>query len=131
MADPYMPASKSDTHITPDRVYEMIENIWGYKKEDMYDPCPINGSQGLEIDWKKLNYVNPPYTLLREFVKVAIHNRTFGMTSVMLLPAKTEQQWFHDILSLGFEIKWIRRRLHFKNNKHGATQPHFLVRIEP
>jgi hypothetical protein len=45
----------------------------------------------------------------------------------MLLPSKTDQEWFHKIKDL--DIVWIRGRLRFKNNEHSATQPHFLVKI--
>jgi hypothetical protein len=76
-----------------------------------------------------LNFVNPPYTLLREFVQKAIDETQRDRETIMLLPSKTEQEWFHDLLKLKCEIIWIRRRLKFKNNKDGATQPHFLVRI--
>ena len=126
----YMPPSKSDTHITPDRVYIIIENRWGYKKDEMYDPCPVNFLvDGLEISWKKINYVNPPYSLLRYFVAKAMGETRYGRTTIMLLPSKTDQDWFHDIINGGYEIFWIRKRLKFKNNKHHATQPHFLVKI--
>ena len=124
-----MPQSKSDTHITPDRVWDLIETHWNIMQHEMFDPCPVDGTDGLERDWEGMNYVNPPYTLLKEFVAKAILERTKGNHSIMLLPSKTEQQWFHDILNLGFEIKFIRRRLKFKNNENGSTQPHFLVYI--
>lgn len=125
----YMPESKSDTHITPDRVFELIQDKWNYKDDLFYDPCPVNGTEGLTTPWEGLNYVNPPYTLLREFVAKAIEEAKNGNITIMLLPAKTDQEWFHDILDKGYEIKWIRKRLKFKNNKWSATQPHLLVRI--
>lgn len=126
-----MPKSKSDVHETPDRVYDLIEEYWGYTKDDMFDPCPIKPQwDGLKIRWHKINFVNPPYTLLKEFVTEAIHDSKLGNKTIMLLPAKTDQQWFHDILSREYEIKWIRKRLKFKNNKWSATQPHFLVMIK-
>jgi len=126
-----MPPAKSDTHETPNRVYEMIASTWGYTKDDMFDPCPVNYQQdGLSGVWKPVTYVNPPYTLLKEFVVKAIEESQAGNTTIMLLPAKTDQQWFHDIIDNGYEIVWIRKRLKFKNNKWSATQPHFLVMIK-
>ena len=59
----YMPPIKSDVHITPDRVWDMIKEKWGYEKEQFFDPCPVNPQwNGLEINWRELNYVNPPYS---------------------------------------------------------------------
>lgn len=130
MNQSYMPQSKSDIHLTPDRVYDIIKSKWGYDRTDMFDPCPVNPKfDGLTTPWKKINYVNPPYTLLRQFVYKAIDELNNGNTTVLLLPCKTDQEWFHDLLDLNFDIYWIRKRLKFKNNIHHATQPHFLVRL--
>ena len=127
----YMPPSKSDTHITPDRVWEMIEKELNISRDVLFDPCPEDASfDGLSIPWKKLNFVNPPYTLLKEFVQKAIDETNGHNKSIMLLPAKTDQQWFHDLIDRNYQIFWIRKRLKFKNNKHHATQPHFLVLVK-
>lgn len=129
----YMPPIKSDVHITPDRVWDIIKEEWGYDKEQFFDPCPVNPQwNGLDIDWRDLNYVNPPYsrergdkkTLLTLFVEKALEEKG---TTIMLLPSKTDQEWFHRIKD--FEIIWIRGRLKFVGNEWSATQPHFLVKI--
>jgi hypothetical protein len=140
----YMPKSKSDVHITPDRVFDIIEKKWGYKKEDMYDPCPADTPHkapcffnGLYLPYKELNFINPPYgrkpkeshTELAKFVFKTIAESFLHKVSVMLLPVKTEQPWFHFILAGKYDIHWIEKRLHFKNDPDQATQPHLLVRI--
>lgn len=128
----YLPPAKTDTHITPDRVFDMILETWGIEKDMMYDPCPVDGTDGLTTSWKDINFVNPPYTLLKEFVAKALDESNYGNRSIMLLPAKTDQAWFHDLVynHRGVEIKWIKGRLKFKNNKWSATQPHFLALIQ-
>lgn len=126
----YMPKSKSDIHITPDRVWDIIYDEWLISKSAFFDPCPVNPKfNGLEISWKKLNYVNPPYTLLREFVNKAIAETKNEKTTILLLPSKTDQEWFHNLKPWYWGIVWIRGRLKFKNNKWSATQPHFLVSV--
>ena len=133
MTNAYMPPIKSDVHITPDRVWDMIKEKWGYEKEQFFDPCPVNPQwNGLDIDWKEMNFVNPPYsrqigerkTLLAQFVDKALKEKG---TTVMLLPSKTDQEWFHKIKE--FDTIWIRGRLKFIGNEWSATQPHFLVKI--
>lgn len=125
----YMPKSKSDVHLTPDRVFDIIKKRWDYSKDELFDPCPENPQyDGLKIDWKEVNFVNPPYTLLKEFVKKAI-DESFRNTTIMLLPCKTDQHWFHELKPWWNQIEWIEKRLKFKNNKWSATQPHFLVMI--
>ncbi len=133
MKTSYMPKSKSDIHLTPDRVWDMIREYYGYQQEEFFDPCPVNPQfNGLDIDWYRLNYINPPYSNLPLWVEKAIsHSKNSNYSvSIMLLPCKTDQQWFHDIIENNFKILWIRRRLKFKNNKWSATQPHFLVEIK-
>ena len=129
----YMPPIKSDVHLTPDRVWKLIKDNWGYEKEEFFDPCPTNPKfNGLNIDWKDLNFVNPPYSRqkgakksqLTLFVEKALEEKG---TTIMLLPSKTDQDWFHQIKHL--DILWISRRLKFTNNVNHATQPHFLIKI--
>ena len=131
MNQAYMPKSKSDIHITPDRVFYIIQDEWDFLKQDMFDPCPVNPCfDGLNVDWEKINFVNPPYTLLKEFVEKAIEESYKSKKTIMLLPSKTDQQWFHDLIDFPYKIVWIRKRLKFKNNKHSSMQPHFLVMID-
>ena len=141
-----MPKSKSDVHLTPKLVYQKIERIWKYKKDEMFDPCPPDTPykapcffNGLYVDYHKVNYVNPPYgqgrikgektTLIGKFVDKAINESFKGKKTIMLLPSKTDQEWFHRIVRMNYEIHWWYGRIHFANNKDTATQPHFLVMI--
>ena len=64
----------SDNWATPKDLYEELNNEFSFD----FDPCPINHDlslwDGLKIDWKKNNFVNPPYSrsLKEAFVKKAI-----------------------------------------------------------
>lgn len=129
----YMPKSKSDVHLTPDKIYKLIEEKWGVSKEELFDPCPENPKfDGLDISWKRFNYVNPPYPRLGEFVEKAERETAVGNTTFLLLPAKTDQDWFHEhIIPRINEVIWIKRRLHFKNDKWSSPQSHLLVRFYP
>lgn len=129
MALRYMPAAKSDNYKTPKRVFEESRNFLNVNLEICFDPCPLNYQwDALLIDWKSFNFVNPPYSLLKEFVQKALDETKKNHWSVMLLPAKTDQAWFHSIKN--FPIHWFRGRLKFKGEKDSATQPHFLVLIK-
>ena len=140
----YMPKSKKQQHITPERVWDLISEIIGipvhFCKEYFYDPCPANTPykaaiffNGLYGQWHRFNYINPPFekVILELFVRKAVEQAKQNRFSIMLLPSKTDQDWFHDIiLKKGYEIVWIRKRLQFKNNKHHAPDTHFLVLIK-
>lgn len=133
-----MPKSKNQEHITPDRIFDLIKEKWGLDREIFYDPCPAGTPykapiffNGLYGDWQKWNYVNPMFEVktLTAFYKKAKEQMQICNYSIMLLPSKTDQDWFHDIIEKNYEIKWIKKRLKFKNNKDSATGAHFLVKI--
>jgi len=133
----YMPQSKNQEHLTPDRVFDLIKSHWGISKEKFFDPVPVGTPfkspcffNALYSEWKKYNFVNPPFAkeILTKFVDKAMFEFSEkDRITIMLLPSKTDQDWFHEILELDFEILWIRKRLKFKNNKHHSTDTHFLV----
>lgn len=55
-----------------------------------------------------------------------------GITTVMLLPARTDTQWFHDyILNPKREIRFIRGRLKFGGAKNSAPFPSMVVVFRP
>lgn len=131
---PYISSKKSDHYKTPDKVFDIIEKGFHIKRELLFDPCPYHSTfNGLMIEWKSYNFVNPPYELLNEFVQYAIMQSKIDVIpkrkTILLLPSKTEQQWFHDLLVVQHEIYWIRRRLTFVGEKHNSPQPHFLIKI--
>ena len=124
--------TKSDVHITPDNVYELIEFYWGYKKQDMFDPCPVDPEwDGLVIPWRPTNYLNAPYGLTQNFIEKAHLETLRGNTTVILYPtSKTDKPWFHqNVLAFDHEIRFVEGRLRFKNDKWQSMNSHMLVRI--
>jgi len=85
-----------------------------------FDPCPLNHDiekwDGLKVDWKERNFINPPYSreLKEKFVLKAIEESKKGKLCVMLLPVSTSTRLFHDhIVPNKTEIRFIRGRLKF------------------
>lgn len=55
-----------------------------------------------------------------------------GVTTVMLLPARTDTKWFHDyILNPKREVRYIRGRLKFGKAKNNAPFPSMVVVFRP
>jgi hypothetical protein len=106
-----------DDWATPPEFLEKIRKKYG----DFFDPCPwhhdLNQWDGLKIEWKKLNYVNPGYSLevKSAFVKTAVGWSVFGCKSILLLPVSTSTVLFHDWIKpfLKEDIWFLRGRLRF------------------
>lgn len=82
-----------------------------------FDPCPLHSNfDGLNIEWGKMNFVNPPYSrkLKEAFVKKAINELSKGKSSILLLPVSTSTKLFHDfILPNATEIQFVKGRVKF------------------
>jgi len=82
----------------------------------------------LIIDWKKSNYVNPPYNNQKAWVEKAYNESLKNKTCVMLLPARTDTRLFHDIiLPFAKEIRFIKGRLRFEQYNNSAPFPSMIV----
>jgi len=106
----------SDNWGTPDKFYNELNEEFNFN----FDPCPLNHDikkwDGLKIEWKERNYINPPYSqkLKESFVKKAIEESKKGKLCVMLLPVSTSTKLFHEhILPNKKEIRFVKRRLKF------------------
>ena len=105
-----------DDWATPPYFYDELNKEFDFN----FDPCPyqhdIEKWNGLEIEWKERNFINPPYSrkLKDEFVKKAIEESKKGKLCVMLLPVSTSTRLFHDhILPNQKEIRFIDGRIKF------------------
>ena len=102
---------------TPPELYEKLNDEFNFD----FDPCPIletitDDTDGLIIDWGKVNFVNPPYNqkLKEAFVMRAIDFAKQGRTCVMLLPVSTSTKLFHDhIQPNADEIRFVKGRVKF------------------
>ena len=106
----------SDNWETPKELYNKLNNEFDFN----FDPCPINHDatkwDGLQIEWKERNFINPPYSrkLKEAFVKKAIEESKKGKLCVLLLPVSTSTKLFHEhILPNKKEIRFIKGRVKF------------------
>jgi len=103
----------SDNWATPKEFYDNLNEEFNFD----FDPCPLSSDfDGLSIEWKSSNYVNPPYSrLLKEaFVRKALEESKKGKTCVLLLPVSTSTKLFHEVIQPNAnEIRFIKGRLKF------------------
>jgi len=107
----------SDNWATPHYVYSVLDKMFNFD----FDPCPINHNleefDGLEIDWRESNYINPPYSqkLKEAFISKALEESKKGKTCVLLLPASTSTKIFHEIiLPNASKIWFVKKRIKFE-----------------
>ena len=106
----------SDDWATPPYFYEKLNKVFNFN----FDPCPFQHDttewDGLQIKWKRRNFINPPFNLKlkTEFVKKGIEESKKSKLCVFLLPVSTGTKLFHDlILPNAHQIGFIKGRLPF------------------
>ena len=103
--------------LTPPNLYHKLDKVFHFD----FDPCPYPRTiNGLEIEWKKMNYVNPPFRKKdgspTAFVRKAIKEQSKGKSSVLLLPT---QSYVNLLLEAGAKLRSLGRVrwLSTKDNK--------------
>ena len=114
-------SKKSDNWRTPKVIYKR------YMEKGYYDPCPYNSTfNGLEIEWNDNNFVNPPYSKIKDFINKAIEEHKKGKEVVLLIPARTDTKYFRKLVDYGVDITFITGRLHF-NESNSAPFPSCII----
>jgi hypothetical protein len=97
---------------TPNELYKSLNEEFHFD----FDPCPLEPKfNGLDVEWGRSNYVNPPYGKAIPFWLVkGLKEYMKKRTSVFLLPAYTDVKWFHDlVIPFATDIRFVRGRLKF------------------
>lgn len=143
---------KSDLWRTPVKLFEQYNRIYKFDLDGA--ACAADalcdtwfGPGGLEEDalaceWHKVApyarcvWLNPPYSRVDEFVEKAAEEAAHGITTVMLLPARTDTQWFHKWLYCkpNVTIKFLKGRVKYLNDQgevqSSAPFPSMIVIVE-
>jgi hypothetical protein len=113
-------ASADQTWKTPKLLYEGLNREFHFD----FDPCPPNHNfNGLMVEWKQRNFVNPPYDRVAEWIEKAWTESQKGKLVVLLTASRTDTRWFHRyVLPYASEIRFLKGRLRFNDN------PNYLAR---
>ena len=98
-----------------------------YKKDGFYIfQNKVNDIDGLNGEWSKFNWCNPPFDKCEEFIAKAVTEQAKGNTTFMLIPARTETgYWQKYILNNGkanrknIEVEFLRKGLCFIDPETG------------
>lgn len=107
--------TRVDHWATPKWLLELI-----FPDGVFFDPCPIAGSGGLEIEWPtdRPVFINPPYSNPVPWIKKAVAHPS---QVVLLLRADPSTSWW--AYSESFRVTFIGQRLRFGSAKTPASFP--------
>lgn len=124
--------SVSQTWETPDLLFNKLNDEFKFTRDVCADEnntkCIEFWSEEdscLDKEWDGVNWMNPPYKNMKQFIKKAYDQRNNAVT-VCLIPARTNTKWWHDLCMKG-EVRFICGRPKFKGCIHGLPQPLALV----
>lgn len=116
--------SATDEWSTPKDVYDALDSEFKFTD----DPCPMGGVwDGLYRPWISPAFCNPPYSRISHWAKKAYEEWQRGITSVLLIPSRTDTRWWHDYVMKATEIRFIKGRLRFGDAKNAAPFPSCIV----
>lgn len=123
-------SKKTDDWQTPKELFNLLNKEFNFD----FDPCPFQSIfDGLKCNWGKRNYINPPYSKVKEFLKKSHLELKNGNAelNVFLVFANTDTKWFHDYCYNKAELRFLKGRLKFINSKGNnqgrAMRPSMLV----
>jgi hypothetical protein len=109
---------------TPAGIYSDLNDEFGFD----FDPCPPHPTfDGLEIEWGKRNFVNPPYNRIKDWIAKGYAEHLKKKLCVFLIPSRTDTRWWHDYVMKANEIRFIKGRLKFQGAKNSAPFPSCVV----
>ena len=126
-------SSKTDMWETPQWLYDKYDRQFHFT----LDACavPENAKcerfftpeqDGLAQEWTGSVWCNPPYgRQIGKWVRKAYDSGADVV--VMLLPARTDTAWFHDLCMQGGQVSFLRGRLKFGGSKNSAPFPSMIV----
>jgi site-specific DNA-methyltransferase (adenine-specific) len=86
---------------------------------------------GLKQNWShEIVFCNPPYGRdVQKWVKKCFNEVYSGKCrcAVMLLPARTDTRWFHEYIYHRAEVRFVKGRLKFGDQKQPAPFPSMVI----
>jgi site-specific DNA-methyltransferase (adenine-specific) len=138
----------SDEWSTPQWLFDMLDEEFHFDVDaastDENTKCFFHFDDALDRPWyedgeleKELNaigqraakifFLNPPHSLIKQFMKKAYEESLKGAVVVCLIPCRTDTQYWHNYAMMAHEIRFIMGRLKFGDSKNSAPFPSCIV----
>lgn len=116
---------------TPQDIYEPLFAEFGFTLDVAANSSNAKCKQffdketnGLAQKWSGVCWCNPPYGKdLKNWVKKAAIETWHGVTTVMLIPVRSNTVWWHQYCLPFGEIRFVKGRPKFGNAKEGLPWP--------
>ena len=124
-----------DERITPDEIFLPLNEVHRFTLDAAASPanakCPnyfTLENSGLDASWAFQSvWCNPPYGRgIKDWVLKASQHYD---EVVMLLPARVDTKWFHEIVLPNADVEFIKGRLKFGGGQSPAPFPSMIVRF--
>lgn len=128
--------SNSDEWSTPQEIFDSLDQEFHFT----LDPCATDANHkapvyftreqnGLDVSWGGHRvFCNPPYSQISRWVEKAYYEGCKDNTVVVLLiPSRTDTQYFHNYILHRSEIRFIQGRIKFGEAKYNAPFPSMIV----
>lgn len=131
-------SSKTDQWATPQDFFDKLNEEFHFT----LDPCAdefnhkcdkffSEKENGLVQDWSgETVFCNPPYGReTKKWVQKCFQEVHEGgcPCAVMLIPSRTDTQWFHQYIQQKAEVRFVKGRLKFGDSKNSAPFPSMVV----
>lgn len=105
----------------------------GTYKHYFTTPSRTTGNDGLEAPWKGLRvWLNPPYGRgIDAWVRKAAQERLRAQVVAVLLPARTDTDWFHRWVAPYAEVTFLMGRIRFEGTPSSAPFPSIIAVYSP
>lgn len=100
----------------------------------LFDPCPFPRApwDGLEIDWQGSNFINPPYSDIKSWLKKGVDELKKGRKSVFLVTARVSSDyWWNSVYSYAAEVNLLRGGTKFKGYDRKFPVPLAVIVFDP
>jgi phage N-6-adenine-methyltransferase len=129
-------SSNTDGWATPQNLFDELNEEFNFTLDvcasDWNHKCDkyftIN-DDGLSQEWTGTCWMNPPYgrEMIKWLEKAKYEADYFDVTTVCLIPARTNTSWWHKLCIKSTEIRFVLGRPKFGGAKHGLPFPLAIV----
>ena len=126
---------------TPDEIFDILNDEFSFTFDlaaDSNNAKVINyftkEQDAITQEWiEDVNWLNPPYggtskNSLKNWVKKSYEQtQKYDNTIVLLIPARTNTNWWHQYCMLADKIYFVKGRIKFVGAKYGLPQPLAII----